>query len=79
MGAAIERAAAHEGLRLVGDADLDQYLAVERAFADRMIVIVGAVNGIVGTHADAVGVLEDALAPRLQKIAVSVKNQHRTR
>ena len=64
--AAVERLAAHIGRRLAGDTDLEQHLAVERAFAHKMAAVVGQVDRIVWTHMDAVSPRILAFAPRTQ-------------
>ena len=47
VGAAVERLAAHEGLGLAGDAERHQHLAVERAFAHRVVAVIGQPDRVV--------------------------------
>jgi len=77
MGAAMERLAAHIGCGLTGDAELEQYLAVECDFAHKMAAIVGQKHRVVGRHVHPVRPRILALAPRAQKIAGAVEHDHR--
>src|SRR5260221_8443292 len=77
MGAAVERLAAHIGRRLVGNADGQQHLAVEAAFAHRVVAVIGAIDRFVRPHMDAVGTMEQPLAPGGEEIALAVEDHHR--
>jgi hypothetical protein len=73
----MEGLAAHVGLRLAGDAEGQQHLAVEGAVPDRVVAVVGQPQGLVGRHVDAVGAMEHALAPGAQEVAVAIQHDHR--
>ena len=77
MGAAIERLVAHVAAGTPGNPDRQQDLAVERALADRVVAVVGAVEQLIRPDMDAVGALEHALAPGPQEVAVAVEHDHR--
>ncbi len=77
MGALAKRPSAHEGRRLTRDPDGEQDLPVERALAHRVIAIVGEVDRVVRREVQPMRMLEDALAPGAQDIAVAVENDHR--
>jgi hypothetical protein len=73
----MERLAAHIGRRLAGHAELEQHLAVERAFAHEMAAIVGQIDRIVRPHMNAVSPRIMALTPGAQKIALAIEHQDR--
>src|SRR4051794_39303706 len=75
--AAMKRLAAHILCRLAGDADLEQHLTVERAFANEMPAIVGQIDRLVRSHMGAVRSRILALSPRPKEIAVAVKDHDR--
>ena len=77
MGAAVERLAAHERRRLVRDADGQQHLAVGRAFAHRVVAVIGAVEIVVGVDVQAVRAVEQPFAPAFDEIAIAVEHHHR--
>ena len=77
MGAAVEGLAAEERRRFAGNADLEQHLAVERALAHGVVAVVGAIDGVVWPHVDAVRAMESALAPRFDEVALAVEHDHR--
>ncbi len=77
MGAAVKRLAAHIGRRLSGDADLEQDLAVEGAFADAVSAVIGQVDAVVRPHVDAMGARPQAFAPGAQEIALAVEHHDR--
>jgi hypothetical protein len=77
MGAAVERLAAHIRLGLAGDAEGHQHFAVERAFAHRVIAVVGQPDRIVRAHMDAVGPVEHPFAPGAQQIALGIEDRDR--
>ena len=79
VGAAIERLAAHEGRRPARDADREQHLAVERALADRVVGVVGEIDGVVRAHVQAVRARENAFAPGAQEAAFAIVDDHRMR
>ena len=61
----VEGLAAHEWGRHAGDAQRQQDPAVQGALANGMIVVIGAVDGVVGAHGHAVGTLAvGGLEPR---------------
>src|SRR2546425_10062119 len=74
MGGAAKRLAAHEGRGRVGDADRQQQLALERAFAHGMIAIVGEIDGLVRSHVDAVSTSEDASPQECRKLPATSPN-----
>src|SRR5262249_11587433 len=76
VGAAIERLAAQEGCGLVGHADGQQHLALGGHLADRVVAVVGAVEGVVAVDMDAVRATEQAFAPRAQEVALAVEYHH---
>ena len=76
MRAAVERLAAVFLGGLVRRADLQQHLAVKRAFAHRVVAVVGAVNRVVRPHVNAMRPLECTLAPGLYEIAFAVEHDH---
>src|SRR5260370_29185749 len=67
------RLAGHIGLGLAGDAESHQHLAVERAFAHRVVALIGQIDRIVRTHMDAVRPAEYAFTPGAQKIALGIE------
>ncbi len=73
----MEGLAAHIRRRLVGYPDGQQHLAVEAAFAHRVVAVVGAVDRLVRPHMDAMRAIEETLAPGAQKFAVAVEDDHR--
>src|SRR6266850_4466029 len=75
--AAVERLAAHILCRLPGHADLEQHLAVERAFAHKMPAIVSQIDRVIQSHMGAVRSWVLALPPRPKEIAVSVEDHDR--
>ena len=74
--APVERVAGERRRGLVGDSDCHQHLAVERALPDRVVAVVGAVEGVVRPHADAVRAGEQALSPSLDEVAILVEYDH---
>src|ERR1700736_555867 len=77
VGAAMERLAAHILCRLAGDADLEQHLAVERAFAHEMPAIISQIDPILGSRMGAVRSWVLALPPRPKEIAIAVEDHDR--
>src|SRR5215467_14198193 len=77
MRAAMKRLAAHIGRGLAGNSKSQKHPAGERAFADRVVAVIGQKNRVVRRHVDAVRAFEDAFAPRPQKIAVGIEYDHR--
>jgi hypothetical protein len=77
MGAAVERFAAHIRRRPAGNAELQEHLAVERAFADEMPAIIGQVNRFVRSHMDAMRPRILALTPGAQKITLAIEHHDR--
>src|SRR6266849_6763093 len=77
MGAAMERLAAHEGRRLVWNADGQQHLAVVGALAHRMVAVIGAIEIVLGVDVQPMRAIEQALAPARDKIALAVEHHHR--
>src|SRR6202163_2516402 len=77
VGAAVERLAAHERCRLVRDADGQQHLAVNRAFAHRMIAVIGAIEIVVGIDVQPMGAAKQPFAPAGDEIALAVEHHHR--
>jgi hypothetical protein len=77
VGATIERLSAHIRRRFAGQADLQEDFAVQGAFADGVIAIVGAIDCIVRPHVDAMRAGKDAVAPGPQEIALTVEHDHR--
>ena len=77
MGAAMERLAAHERRRLVRDADGQQHLAVDSAFAHGVVAVVGAIEIVLGVDVQPMRAAEQAFAPALDEIAVAVEHHHR--
>ena len=75
--AAVKRLTAHISGRFPRNAELQQYLAVERAFAHEMPAVVGQIDRIVRSHMDAVRPRVLALAPRPQEISPSVEHDDR--
>src|ERR1700741_2928936 len=73
----MERLPAHKRRRLAGNAELEQDLAVQRDFANKMAAIVGQKDHVVGRHMDPVGPRIPLLAPRAQKIAPAIEDDHR--
>ena len=76
VGAAVEGVATHEAGRLAADAQGEQHRAVQIALADGVVAVVGAEDGIVGTHGYAVGPGVSALAPGPEEVAVLVEDDH---
>src|SRR6202163_401880 len=79
VGAAVERLAAHERWRLVWDADRPQHLALHRAFARRMIAVIGAIEIVVGIDVQPMRAAEQPFAPAGDEIALAVEHDHRVR
>src|ERR1700730_1501823 len=73
----MERLAAHILCRLAGDADLEQHLAVERAFAHEMPAIISQIDRIIGSRMGAVRSWVLALPPRPKEIAIAVEDHDR--
>jgi hypothetical protein len=74
----VERLAAHEGFGLAGDAQRHQHLAVEGAFAHRVVAVIGQPDRIVRPYnMDAVRPVEDAFAPGPQQIAFGIEDGDR--
>jgi len=73
----MERLTAHIGLGLAGDAQGHQHLAVERAFAHRMVAVIGQPDRVVGAHMHTVGPVNHAFAPSAQQIAVGIEHGDR--
>ena len=67
VSASVERLAAVRLGWLARDAYGHQYFAVQRALTDGVVAVVGAVQRVVGTHADAMRASEDSLAPGLDE------------
>ena len=63
VGAAVERLAAHIGLGFARDAELEQDLAIEHAFADKMAAVIGQIDRIVGSHMRAMRAGPQPLSP----------------
>jgi hypothetical protein len=77
VGTAVERLAAHKCRRFAGNAELEQDLTVQSDLADEMAAIVREEHRVVWRHVDAMGSRILPLAPRLQKIALSIEDDHR--
>src|ERR1044071_6416289 len=77
MGTAIERLAAHEWRRPARDADLEQHLPVECAFADGMVAVIGAIERVVRPDMQTVGAVEQRLAPGIEQVSIAVEDHHR--
>src|SRR5215471_11140935 len=77
MRTAVERFTAHILGGLAGHADLEQHLAVERAFADKMPTVVSQIDRIVRPHMDAMRPRVLPFAPGTQEIAVAVEHHDR--
>src|SRR5581483_3237073 len=76
--AAIERVAAEAWRLDVRPSDRHQHLAVGRALAHRVSLVVGEVEHVVGTDRGAMRVGEaDVLAPRAQKLALAIEYDDR--
>jgi hypothetical protein len=73
----MKRLAAHIGLRLSGDADLQQHPAVEGAFAHKMTAVIGQPDRVVRPHMNSVRPRILAFAPGAQEIAVAVEDADR--
>ena len=63
VGTLVEGLATHEGRRHAGNAKSQQDATVQGAFAHRVVIVVGAIDSVVGTHRDAVCPAEQVLAP----------------
>src|ERR1700730_6126753 len=74
---AMERLAAPILGGFAGTADLEQDLAVERAFADEMPAIVSQIDRIIRSHMGAVRSWVLALPPRPKEIAAAVEDHDR--
>ena len=70
----MEGLATHIGLGLAGDAEGHQHLAVERAFAHRVVAVVGQINRVVRTHVDPVRPAEHPFAPGAQQSAFGIEH-----
>ena len=68
MGTAIERLAAHERRRPARDADFQQHLAIEGAFADGVVAVVGAIKRVIRPDMQAVRPVEQSLAPGIEQV-----------
>ena len=77
MCATVERLSAHILGRLSGYTDLEQHLAVERAFADEMPAIIGQIDRIVRSHMDAVRPRVLTFTPGAQEFAVAIEHHDR--
>ncbi len=77
VGAAVERLAAHEGRRLVRDADRQQHFAVGRAFPHRVVAVIGAIEIVLGVDVQSMRAIEQAFAPARDEIALAVEYHHR--
>ena len=59
------------------NADFEQDLAAQRAFAHGVVAVIGAVQGLVRADMQPVRPVEQVFAPRIQQIAVAVEHHHR--
>ena len=76
MGAPIERTATVKGSWLTAGAQGQEYLAVQRTLPHRVVIVIGAVDGVVGTHGNAVGPFEQPFAPGPQKLTITIEDDH---
>src|SRR3989338_6693648 len=72
--AAIGRLSALVGSRLAGNAERQEDFSVKSALANRVIAVVRAVDGVVRTHRDPVGALEETFAPGAEKAPVAIED-----
>ena len=77
VGAAVERLAAHKRRGPPRNADFEQYLAAERAFAHGVVAVIGAVQRLVRADMQPVRPVEQVFAPGIQQVAVAVEHHHR--
>ncbi len=77
MRAAVEGLAAHVGSRFPGHAELQQDLALGRAFAHHVAAVIRQVEDVVGVDVQAVRAWILALAPGAQEVAFAVEHHHR--
>ena len=60
-----------------GNADLQQYLAVQCAFAHGVVAVIGAIQRLVRADMQPVRPVEQVFAPGIQQVAVAVEHDHR--
>src|ERR1700731_2123429 len=73
----MKRLAAHVRRRLARDAERQPHLSLRGALADGVITVIGQPDGAIGRHEDSMGTREHPFSERAQKIACTVKDDHR--
>src|SRR5271154_120568 len=73
----MEWLAAHIGRGFTRDAERHQHLAVECAFAHRVVAVIGQPDRIVRAHMNAVRPVEHSFTPGAQQIALCIEHRDR--